>query len=125
MSPEDALAQDQALDNAQEPVIDNDPDFVEIRFSSLPGRCRIVNMMRRKLGNYVFEPGTEMAIIARSSDKDADGIPYIVVSMDRKFEYVSENDVAIDSSSLSKKERKLSALEQRTKLMELLKISYK
>jgi len=131
MKPKNALAEASVPDiNPKQPLAqdsapDTDPDFVEIRFGELPGRCRIINAIRRKLGNYFFETGIEMSLLTRSSDKDAYGIPYIVVAMDRKIEYVSVNDVAIDSSSLSDKERKLSPLEQRTKLWEMLNISYK
>jgi len=131
MKPKNALAEASVSDSnpkqplAQDSAPDTDPDFVEIRFGELPGRCRIINAIRRKLGNYFFETGIEMSLLTRSSDKDAYEIPYIVVAMDRKIEYVSVNDVAIDSSSLSKEERKLSVLEQRTKLMEMLNISYK
>ena len=102
-------------------AVGQNTELVAIRFGELPLNSRIVNTTRRQFNRITFEPGIKLTIFARSSDKDENGKPYIVIGADRKFEYVSENDIAIDSSALTHEERlKMSSDEQRKKLSNIL-----
>jgi hypothetical protein len=104
-------------------------ESIAIRFGELRQSMYIINPIRRKIGDAVFEAGAKLTLVGRSSEKDSKGRQYIVIVGQSdpneeggvRTQYVSEDDTAIDSSMLTKVERfSLDAEQLRQRLKETL-----